>query len=89
MTRIVNHVNQPVTVQTDGETGAPTHVDGVHVRRVLDHFREWIGILQGEPERDIWRVETAHGICEVHLIQSGHPGQPDHPGHWLLARWED
>ncbi len=95
MTRLVH---QPVTVETDSETGAPACVDGVPVRQVLDHFREWIGILQGEPERDIWRVELPRGICEVHLIRHGGAVQEIQPDHrkcealsenWLLARWED
>ena len=77
MSRIVS---RPVSVETDPATGEPLRVDGVAVRRVLDHWREWIGILQGEPERDLWRLETPHGICEVHCVA---------PSHWLLARWED
>lgn len=79
MSRIAN---RPVSVEIDPATGEPLRVDGIVVRRVLDHWREWIGILQGEPERDLWRLEleTPRGICEVHFLE---------PNHWLLARWED
>ncbi|MES2465414.1 MAG: hypothetical protein V4671_33010 [Armatimonadota bacterium] len=77
MSRISNRL---VSVETDPVTGEPLRVEGVPVRRVLDHWREWIGILQGESERDLWRLETPLGICEVHLLR---------PSHWLLARWED
>ena len=33
---------------------------------ILAHHREWIGVLDGEPERDVWLVETPDGICELH-----------------------
>ncbi len=80
MSRITN---RPVNVETDPDTGEPLRVDGIVVRRVLDHWREWIGILQGEPERDLWRLETPRGICEVHQLQIKSASC------WLLARWED
>jgi hypothetical protein len=65
----------------------------VPVVTVLDHFREWIGALEGEPQRDVWQVETARGgVCELHYLS--HPTEDgDEPagdaGGWLLYRWED
>ena len=66
----------------------------VTVAAVLDHFREWIGALEGEPQRDVWQVETAHcGVCELHHLR--HPSHDsdedngDKAGAWLLYRWED
>ena len=76
-------VNTPATVQTDPDTGVPVRVDGAPVLAVLDHWREWIGILQSEPERDVWRVELARGICELHKLHLVHSSC------WLLAGWED
>ncbi len=62
----------------------------VPVAAVLDHFREWIGALDGEPERDVWQVETARGVCELHHLR--HPTEDVNDpvgGDWLLFRWED
>jgi hypothetical protein len=28
-----------------------------------------VGILDGEPERDIWHVLTARGACELHHLR--------------------
>ena len=71
-------VGRAVAVIAD-HRGAPCRVDGRAVLHVYSHHREWIGALEGEPERDVWRVETADGIAEMHQIQ----------GVWHLARWED
>ncbi len=56
----------------------------------LRHWREWIGSLEGEPERDIWIVETERGICELHCLRAC-PGEEEPPegGEWVLARWKD
>jgi hypothetical protein len=75
----------------------------VPIFAVLDHWREWIGALQGEPPRDVWQVETPRGLCELHHLS--HPTEDedvaedeDEPagdadgsshGDWLLFRWED
>jgi hypothetical protein len=60
---------------------------------LVAHWREWIGVLDGEPERDVWQVETPHGTCELHCLrhpndQADEPGEND-PGEWLLYRWDD
>jgi hypothetical protein len=64
------------------------------VRDIANHFREWVGALEGAPERDIWRVETAWGICELHHLHP--PADEDKEetgeataGAWILHRWED
>jgi len=66
----------------------------VPVAAVLEHWREWIGALNGEPQRDVWQVETAHcGVCELHHLRhpSHHSDEDngDQTGAWLLYRWED
>ena len=69
----------------------------VMVAMVLDHFREWIGVLDGEPERDVWQVETAHcGVCELHHLRPPTEDATEdaeesdaNAGDWLLFRWED
>ena len=75
MSRIVG---QPLAVVTN-PVGEPCWVSGWEVLHVHSHHREWIGALEGEPERDVWRVETARGILEIHHVLDI----------WLLARWED
>lgn len=41
----------------------------VPVLRILTYHREWIGVLDSEPERDVWLVETTDGICELHRLR--------------------
>ena len=56
----------------------------------LRRWREWIGALDGEPERDVWQVETPQGICELHCVRFPAGDAPDAgEGEWLLVRWED
>lgn len=77
----------PVSVTTDG-VGRPTRVEpNQPITAVLSHHREWIGILDGEPERDIWIVETPQGIAELHCLRA--TGEDDKPGDWILHRWLD
>ncbi len=73
-------MNQPVYVVFSPETGEPQQVDGQQVREILDHCREWIGIIQVYPETDIWRVEIPRGICDLHFVK---------PNHWTLHNWMD
>lgn len=76
-------------VALDSE-GAPRRVEGELVLHVAGWYREWIGALEGEPERDVWRVETGSGLMELHHLHE--PAEsliPADPGVWLLARWED
>lgn len=95
---------RPITVETDrdGNPIAFTLPDGSSRQSILSHltyWREWIGILDGEPERDIWWVETTHGICEIHCLRylpSGESGTGDTRRQvtllkemWLLHAWED
>ena len=54
---------------------------------VRRHWREWLGALDGEPERDIWQVETPPGVCELHCLRA--PGEEESDGQWLVFRWED
>jgi hypothetical protein len=53
-----------------------------------------VGALAGEPERDVWVVETELGICELHRLRAGAPAEEESPAdrgddEWVLARWED
>jgi hypothetical protein len=78
----------PVHVTTDSQN-RPVTVQGVPVLQRLTTFREWIGILDGEPQRDVWRVETARGICELHYLSYPDGNTDTAPGSWLLVGWED
>lgn len=89
MSRIIN---EAVSVACD-ESGFPVSFvwqgRRCFARDAGERFREWIGALQGEPERDIWRLDTQQGICELHFL---HPPIMDGDaldGDWLLYRWED
>ncbi len=73
---------QPLGITLAGTT-APLPVLGI--RR---HWREWLGALDGEPERDIWQVETPPGVCELHCLREPNEDE-DSRGQWLLFRWED
>ncbi len=53
----------------------------------LSHWREWVGALDGEPERDVWLIELTVGVCEVHCLRQ--PTQKATSDHWILHRWED
>lgn len=81
-------IDRPARVATD-RFGVPTEVDGEPVRRRHDHWREWIGIHDGDPQRDVWLVETDRGICELHYLC--HPDGDDDlgPGRWLVHAWRD
>jgi hypothetical protein len=75
--------------------------DGIAVTGVADYWREWIGVLEGEPERDIWRLETSQGACELHHMRTPQENSGgDNESHesvtkeqgvdaWVLFRWED
>lgn len=77
---------------TTGEQGQPVGFLPAGTRAVLPvlgvrrHWREWLGALDGEPERDIWQVETPPGVCEMHCLRT--PGE-ESGGQWLVFRWED
>lgn len=71
-------MNLPASVVTNPE-GAPCWVNGWEVLHVHSFHREWIGALEGEPERDVWKVETARGILELHRVRES----------WTLAKAED
>jgi len=79
-----------IAVETDGD-GNPvafTLPDGQPPQAILNHlayWREWIGVLEGEPERDVWWVRTPRGICEIHCLR-----QPTAETEvWLLHAWGD
>ena len=90
---------RPVAVRLSPD-GAPARIKWVGgsgaqslpVLAVAEHWREWIGALDGEPERDVWRVETPAGPCELHHLRAApDPEGADGSGggEWILARWED
>jgi hypothetical protein len=81
---------RPIRVKTDIE-GRPIAFllpDGSPEQKIfrrLAYWREWIGVLDGEPERDIWRVETIQGgICEIHCLNPIQAAET-----WILHGWED
>ena len=70
--------------------GSPRRVEGEPVIHICAFHREWIGALEGEPERDVWRVETGRGLMELHHLHLPAEGLvPTDSGTWLLSRWED
>ena len=84
-----------ITVATDGQ-GTPVLLGQTPVLSVVAHHREWIGVLDGEPERDVWRVLIGRGVCELHYLHypTGSAGDAElaessDNGEWLLVRWED
>lgn len=80
-----------VKADAEGNPVAFSLPDGSAMQTVvayLSYWREWIGVLDGEPERDVWCVETTHGICEIHCLRSP-LGTEDSPETWLLHAWED
>ena len=74
---------QPLCVVYEGEYWP--------VLTVGRHWREWIGVLANEPERDIWQVEIEIGVCEIHFLKYHTPprGQDAEPAGWQIYRWED
>jgi hypothetical protein len=79
-----------VSVRCD-DTGTPlcilTGGISVPVEGVVDDWREWLGVLDGEPQRDVWIVDTASGVYELHRLHDDTDG--DDAGQWLLDRAED
>lgn len=69
--------------------GVPRAVDGFPIRRRLDHWREWIGIHDGEPQRDVWLVETDRGLCELHYLCHPDGDRDLAPGRWIVHAWKD
>ncbi len=53
------------------------------------HWREWIGVLNGNAERDIWHVETPLGTCELHHLRQPTAKEEEPAGYWMVLRWED
>lgn len=60
------------------------------IREVVDDWREWFGAIFGEPERDVWIVDTPKGIYELHHV--GYSPDKDAEkaqGEWIMERVED
>ena len=65
------------------------------VCEVVDEWREWFGSVFGEPERDVWIVDTPKGIYELHHV--GFPVNAElenaeleqEQSHWVMERVED
>lgn len=79
----LNSMAAPAGFTISGER-SPIAVTGV-----VEHFREWIGVLDGELERDVWRVDTPHGTCELHHLKHPCAEDAEPQGEWILFRWED
>ena len=64
-------LSRPVEVQCDGG-GVPLSIQAggvpLPVLAVVDDWREWFGVLAGEPERDVWLVDTPKGVYELHCV---------------------
>lgn len=53
------------------------------------HHREWIGVLDGEAQRDVWIVATNRGVCELHRLSRPLSDDDDGNSEWVLFRRED
>ncbi len=94
MSRIVNTPLAVVCDVDDKPVSFRWRRDSIAVLTVCHHWREWVGALDGEAERDIWRVDTAQGIAELHHLHAaslaeGEEADNSPPGQWILYRWED
>jgi hypothetical protein len=76
---VTNPSQEPCVI--NGAPEEPCMVNGSQIMQILSHHREWIGALEGETERDVWKVETVQGVLELHHLHAS--------GQWLHARWED
>ncbi len=90
---------RPILVDCD-EAGCPIAFRGLGaahplpIRTVVDHRREWLGALDGEPECDVWVVETPAGVVELRRLRHPDGGEdgtegPRDADQWGLHRWED
>ncbi len=64
----------------------------VTVQGWASHHREWIGILDGEAQRDVWLVATHRGVCELHRLsrpKSDDDDSDEGDCEWVLFRRED
>ena len=61
----------------------------VTVHGWASHHREWIGVLDGEAQRDVWLVATNRGVCELHRLSRPIADDDDGDCEWVLFRKED
>lgn len=85
-------VNLPVEVETDENSRPvsvllPGHREPLMVADLGSYWVEWIGILQGEPEREIFQAKVGSGICELHCLRKH--GDRSKPGDWVIHRLMD
>lgn len=86
-----------IRVAVDAD-GIPVRL-GLPGRRVLtvvavrEHWREWFGALDHEPERDVWQLETDGGHVEIHGVRDPFTAAVNPIAgteiEWILHRWED
>lgn len=95
-------LRRSVEVQCDGR-GVPAIIlmgrASLPVYGVVDGWREWFGAVFGEPERDVWIVDTPQGVYELHCVRF--PGEEHskelsaddqtgrEQGQWVMERAED
>lgn len=75
--------SRPISFLIRGDEGT------IWVTDWAKHWREWIGILNGNFERDIWHVETSQGTCELHHLRQPTIKDAEPAGYWMIFRWED
>ena len=61
----------------------------VTVHGWASHHREWIGVLDGEAQRDVWLIATNRGVCELHRLSRPKADDDDGDCEWVLFRKED
>ena len=74
------------------ENGLPQRLvlpDGfsLSVIAIRDYWREWFDPIGGEPERDVWQLDTDAGHLELHGLRDSLDAATVRQ--WLLYRWED
>ena len=91
-------LNRSIEVECD-EIGVPAFIlagrASLPVRSIIDGWREWFGAIFGEPERDVWIVETGRGVYELHCVRfptdadlgKAQIGQAQEQ--WIIERVED
>lgn len=60
------------------------------ITRCLSYQRRYVNAAQGEPEVDIWQIETEDGrLGELHRLRASSDSDTARAEEWRLYRWLD
>jgi hypothetical protein len=85
-------VNLPVEVEVNA-AGEPVavHVPGnpepIPVDDLGEHYVMWVGVLRGEPQREVFQAKFGGAIGELHCLRKH--GDRSKPGDWVIHRGMD